>query len=77
MLAELVHKAFELNVLDYAKKRTLALCEVTERVAAGITSKLNIKNYLVHQAVMDSVSLNPYKVVWAAGSTTIFNFLVA
>ena len=48
-----------------------------ERAAAGITAKLNIKNYPVHQALLDFVLLDPDKFVWTAGSTTIYNFLVA
>ena len=48
-----------------------------KRTAAGSTAKLNIKNYPDHQAVVDFVSLDPDKIVWAAGSTTIFNYLMA
>ena len=56
MLAKLAHEAFDLNLLDAAKEKTVSLCVLLERVTAGIMAKHDIEGYDVHQAVLDFVA---------------------
>ena len=71
MLASLTYEAFDLNLLDFVKEKTMALCILMERAAAGIMAQHNVKNYDVHQAVLDFTALEPDKVMWVAGAKTM------
>ena len=51
------------KILDYAKKKTMTLCILMEREAAGIMAKHNVESYDVHQAVLDFKVLGPDKVM--------------
>ena len=71
MLAGLAFEAFDLNVANFVKEKTKALCMLMERAASGILAQHNAVGYHKHQAVLDFIALKPDNIVRASGTKTL------